>query len=322
MAGYMTTNTQYLMRTQLWSTQLKQLLLDDLMGMRFVKQIEQFPDGELINIPSLGEADTKDYVEGQAVKYDRMDTGNFQFTWKSYVYSGHSMTEKFKQDSFYADEVLSTFVPRQHRAIMQRVETDILSSGPTAQTGSNTNTINGAPHRFVATGTGERLTLNDVAKAWYSLKKANVPMTNLVAIVDPSTAHTIMTQANAVNLLSPMPKWGQMVNEGLVTGMQYQFSIYGFDFYVSNYLQTGLTDSIDAGAGALSTSNGVANLFFSAAPGDTLPLIGGMKQAPTVYSEFNKDLQQWEFFTIARWGFQLYRPENLVTIITDTDVVV
>ncbi len=37
---------------------------------------------------------------------------------------------------------------------------------------------------------------------------------------------------------------------------------------------------------------------------------------PTVYSEFNKDLQQEEYITIAEYGFKLYRPENMVTIIT------
>lgn len=320
MAGYMSTNTQHLIRSALWTKQLKQLLLDDLMGLRYVKPITEFPDGELINIPSLGEADTKDYSEGQAIRYDRMDTGNFQFSWDQYKYSAHSLTEKFKQDSFYATDVLATFAPRQHRAIMEAVETDILSSGPAGQTANATNTINGAAHRFVATGTGERLTLTDIQKAWFALKKANVPMTNLTAIVDPTVAVTLMQQANVVNLLTPSPKWQDVVHSGIVTGMQFQFSLYGFDFYVSNYLPT-LTDSIDAGAGSLQAAAGVGNLFFSAAPGDTLPLIGGFKQTPTVYSDFNKDLQQEEYLTITRYGFKLYRPENLVTIITDTDVV-
>ena len=69
-------------------------------------------------------------------------------------------------------------------------------------------------------------------------------------------------------------------------------------------------------------SNGVANFFFSAAPGDTTPVVGGFRQNPTVYSEFNKDLQQEEYLTIAEWGFELYRPENLVTILTAATSVV
>lgn len=321
MAGFQVSNNQHLIRSNLWSRQLKQLLLDDLFATKFVKPITDFPDGTTINIPTLGEAGHRDFVEGGVIKYDRMDTGNFTFSYDQYKYSAHSISEKFKRDSFYSSDVLAAFVPRQHRALMEAVETDILSSGPSAQTPSAVNTINGAHHRYVATGTGERLTLDDIRKAWYALKKANVPMNNLVAIVDPSVAYTIMGQANVTNLLTPAPKWQNMVNTGLVTGMQFQFSLFGFDFYVSNYLQSGLTDSIDAGAGALSTSAGVANLFFSAAPGDTLPIIGGFRQPPKVESEYNMDTQEERYLTICEYGFKLYRPENLVTVISDTDVI-
>lgn len=316
-SGFAVATTDHLIRSELWSNQLKELLLDDLFATRFVKHIEQFPDGEVINIPSLGEAETLDYSEGSAIKYNKIATGNFQFSWEDYVYSATSMTQQFKQDSFYADQVLSTFVPKQHRAIMERVEASILSKGPAGQTANDLNVINGAAHRFIGGGTGEAITKNDFARAWFALRAANVPMTNLIAIVDPSVAFTIMTETNITNLLSPDPQWQSVVKEGLVTGMQFKFNIYGFDVYVSNYLPRIGAQTIDS----VSTTVGVANLFFSAAPGDTMPIIGGFKQMPTVYSEFNKDLQQDEYLTIARFGYKLYRPENMVVVITDTDVV-
>ena len=62
-------------------------------------------------------------------------------------------------------------------------------------------------------------------------------------------------------------------------------------------------------------------MFFSAAGGDTMPVVGAFRQMPTVYSEFNKDLQQEEYLTIAEWGFKLYRPENMIEILTATGVV-
>jgi len=62
--------------------------------------------------------------------------------------------------------------------------------------------------------------------------------------------------------------------------------------------------------------------MFSATAGDTMPIIGGFRQQPTVYQEFNKDLQQWEFVTFAEYGFKAYRPENIITVITDTTGVV
>lgn len=310
-------SNEHLIRSDIWSRQIKQLLLDDLCATRFVRILTDFSDGTTLHIPSIGEAETADFIEGQAVKYNRMDTGDFEFEFDQYKYSANSISEKFKRDSYYSSDVIAAFLPRQHRALMEAVETRIFERANAGQTGSNANVINEADHRWVASGTGERITITDFAKAHYALTKANVPMTNLVAVVDPTVAYTLMTQTNVVNQLSPQPMWEQVVRDGLVTGMKFRFNLFGFDVYVSNYLPRGLTDSI----GGVSTSDGVANLFFSAAPGDTLPIIGGFRQMPTVYSEFNKDRQETEYLTIAEYGFKLYRPENMVIVVSDTDVV-
>jgi len=321
MAGFVDANTQFLLRTQLWSRHIKELLLDELNAMKWVRLIQDFPDGVLINIPSIGEAETADFTEGQAIKYNAMATGNFTFQFDNYKYSANAISEKFKRDSFYAADVIAAFVPRQHRALIEAVETNILSKGNSAQTASNPNIINLADHRWVGSGAGSAIAYPDFARAHYALTKANVPLTNLVAIVDPSVAYTIQTQANLVNLLSPMPMWENVVKDGAVTGFKFRFNLFGFDIYVSNYLPAIASETITTGGVAGSVTNGVANYFFSAAPGDTLPWVGAFRQLPTVYSEFNKDLQQEEYLTIAEWGFKLYRPENFVTILTNTTVV-
>jgi hypothetical protein len=321
MAGFMDANTQFLLRTNLWSRHIKELLLDELNAMKFVRIISDFPDGVTLNIPSIGEAEVADFTEGQAVKYNAMDTGNFTFSFDRYKYSGNAISEKFKRDSFYAADVIAAFVPRQHRALMEAVETDILAKANAGQTAANANIINLADHRWVGTGANSAIAYPDFARAHYALTKANVPLVNLCAIVDPSVAYTIQTQANLVNLLSPMPMWENVVKDGAMTGFKFRFNLFGFDIYVSNYLPSIASESITTGGNAGSVTNGVANFFFSAAPGDTLPWVGAFRQLPTVYSEFNKDLQQEEYLTIAEWGFKLYRPENLVTILTNTTVV-
>jgi hypothetical protein len=86
---------------------------------------------------------------------------------------------------------------------------------------------------------------------------------------------------------------------------------------VSNYLPSIASETISS----TTVTSGVANYFFSATPGDTTPWIGAFRQEPTVYSEFNKDLQQTEYLTIAEYGFKLYRPENMVTVLTSTSAV-
>lgn len=315
--GFNTLNNEHLIRTDLWSAQLKTLLLDDLFANRFVRTIVDFPDGNQIHIPSLGEATQKDFNEGDAIKYERLDTGDFIFEIDQYKYSAQSMSAKFKRDSFYASEVIGSFVPRQHRALMEGYEARVFNRANAAQTASNPNTINGMAHRFVGSGTGERITLEDFARARLSLFKANVPMRNLVAVVDPTVAYILETQSNVTNLLSPMPKWGDMINTGISTGMNFRFNIFGFDVYESNYLPNGLTDSIENRA----PTNGVANYFFSAGEGDLKPWVGAWRQMPTVESKWDMDTQEWRFSTICEYGIKLFRPENLVTVITDLDVV-
>ena len=316
MAGFSDSNNQYLVRSNLWSRQIKELLLDELNAMKFVRIINDFPDGYTLNIPSIGEAETADFTEGQAIKYNAMDTGNFQFSFDQYKYSANAISEKFKRDSYYSSDVIAAFVPRQHRSLMEAVETRILAQANAGQTASDLNTINLAAHRYVGSGTSGSLTFADLAAAHYALTKANVPLVNLVGIIDPSVAYTLQTQANTVNLLSPMPMWESVVKEGAVSGFKFRFNIYGFDLYVSNYLPSIGSETVNS----VSVTTGVANYFFSASPGDTLPWVGGFRQMPTVYSEFNKDLQQEEYLTIAEYGFKLYRPENMVTILTNTAV--
>lgn len=315
--GFTTVSDVHLRRTNVWSRDLKSLLKDELMGLRFVKLLTDFPDGVTFNIPIVGEAETADFAEGQAVKYNRMDTGNFTFTFSQYKYSANSISAKFKRDSYWSSDVEAMFVPLQHRALMEAVETRILSRGNAGQTASSLNTINSGYHRFVGSGTNEIMALVDFQLARYALRKANVPLTGLTAILDPSAIFALQNQTNAVNLMTPDPQWQEMVRRGATTGMRFMFSLYGFDVYESNYLPTGIAETINS----RTTTTAKANQFFAAAGGDINPIIGGFRQMPTVFSEFNKDLQQDEYVTLAEYDFKLYRPENMVTVLTDDDQV-
>jgi hypothetical protein len=317
MSGFTTLNNDHLIRSDVWTREIQGLLLDDLCAMQFVNLITDFTDGTTLHIPTIGEAETQDFSEGQAVRYTRMDTGEFTFSFDQYKYSANAISEKFKRDSMWSAEVQSSFVPLQHRALMEAVETRIFERANSGQTASALNVINEANHRWVGSGTNESIALKDFALADFALRKANVPMRDLVAVLDPSVAYTLQTQANLVNFLSPNQRWANVVNDGMITGMKFMFNIYGFDCYVSNYLPRDIAETIDG----RSVTVGVANQFFSAAAGHTRPITGGFRQMPKVYSEFNKDLQQTEFLTIAEYGFKLRRPENLVVVLTDTNVV-
>lgn len=320
MAGFTDGNMDTLTRSEVWSSQLKDILVDELMAMKYVNMLQGFPDGDQFTIPSIGQAEVDSYVEDTPVKYRAFDTGEFTFAITKYLQSGTYMTEQQKQDSFYASQLLASFVPKQSRAIMERVEADVLNLAM-SQTASAVNAINGADHRWVGSGTNETMSVIDFAKARYSLRKANVTLTNLVAIVDPSVAYAMDTQTNLVNF-SNNPRWEGIVSDGISTGLKFVRNIFGFDVYESNFLPDANETITATGGSALTTAAGKANIFFSAAGGDINPFMMAWRQMPKVDVEFNKDFQREEWVTTCRYGVKLYRPENLVVVLTDTDQIV
>lgn len=322
MAGMSTANTDVLIRSEVWSEQLKDVLLDELAAMKYVNWID-FKDGTVLTIPSIGDLDAQDYVEDTAVEYTPMALGEFQFSVNEYKSSATYITTKARQDLHYAAQLEAAFLPKQERAIMVGLESHILKQGqpgtPNGQTAANANQINGADHRWVGQDTlssKQVLGAKDFAKARYSLKKANVPDTNLIAIVDPAFEYYFNTQTGFLNV-TYNPQWEGIVRSGIATGMRFVANIYGFDVYMSNYLPTGFSETINtvaSGAGA------TANLFFSA-DSTIKPWIGAWRQMPKVDSEYNKDFQREEYVTTARYDAALYRPENFVTVLGQTDIV-
>lgn len=324
MSGMTTANSSLLIRAELWSNELKDVLEDDLMATGYVDMLEGFPDGDTFTIPSVGEAQVDDYSEDTAVQYRPLDTGEWQFTIDEYLSSGTYVTKKNEQDSFYMSQLVSSFVPKQRRAIMEHFERTVFEK-PEAILGAAANgqyQINGAFHRM-AGGNSGKIELADFAYALYSLKQANVPQTNLVAIVDPSIEFYINTLSNLVSV-SDNPKWEGIVADGIASGMKFVKNIYGFDIYTSNYLPAVTDSALPERDGTttkdFSSAAGVANYFFSAA-GDVLPWKAAWRQAPVVDTEWNKDMQRTEFVTTARYGAKLYRPENMISIVTDPTVV-
>jgi hypothetical protein len=318
MSGHSTQTTEHLIRSEIWSRQLKETFLEDLQAIKYVNWLSDFPDGDLIHIPSLGQAQVQDFEEGQAVKYTGIATGDFTFSITEYKSWGTYITDKMKQDSYYTAPLIASFVPKAQRALNVVMETDVLSIGPAGQTAADENVINGAAHRLVAQGAGGIITPGDFALARYALRKSHVPMTNLVAIVDPSVELTLSTMTNLVNV-SNNKAWEGIVRDGITTGMRFLMNVYGFDVYTSDFLPSGYTETLDSGS---VTSDMVANQFFSVAGGDSSPFIGAVRQAPRVESERNKDLQRDEYVMTSRYGFGFYRPENFVTIFSDVDAAV
>ncbi len=315
-----TGNTDLLTRGEVWSGELKEILRDEMMAQRYVRMLEGFPDGDTFYIPSIGQAQVDDYSEDTEVAYRPLDTGQFTFSVDKYLSSATYITKKAEQDAFYSQQLISSFVPEQERAIMAHFETTTLAAADAGVSANSNEVIDGVEHRWAAAaGT---IALADFARARHALKRASVPDQALIAIVDPSVEYTINTLTNLVNV-SNNPRFEGIVADGIATGMTFVKNIYGFDVYCSNYLadvtDSALPDRSDSNV-AFNVDNGKANLFFSAAPSVT-PFVGAWRQMPEVDYEYNKDLQRHEYVTTSRYGVKLYRPENMVRIASKPSVV-
>lgn len=316
MAGFSTATTEHLTRTDLWSRQLKDVLLDELYATRWVDWITDFPDGNTLHIPSIGQLEARDYAEGQPIQYTAMDTGEWTFSVSKYKSVATFVYDKFKHDSYYQAQLISRFVPNMHRAFAKIMEVDFLKTIPEDQTSADLNSINGAAHRFIGSGTNETIGVKDFERARYALAMANVPLTNLVAIVHPSVEYALATLTNLVNV-SNNPMWEGIVRDGMSTGTRFKFNIFGWDVYISQNLHVNTaSETIDG----LTAAAGVNNLFFSASP-DVLPVKGLVRQPPKVEFERNKDLQRDEYVATCYYDYKRFRPENSVVIVTDTDQV-
>ncbi len=311
-----------LVRTNVWSAELKDILIDTLQGQKYVNWMSNFPDGTTFNIPSIGQIPMRTASENGAVVYDTLDTGNFTFTIDKYPEAAIYITDKAKQDSYYYNQLIASFVPKMRRAIEENLETNILALA-NGQTVNNANSINGASHRWVASGnTNTTLALEDFAKAKFALDKAHAAQKR-VAIIDPSQEYVLNTLTNLVNV-SNNARFEGIVTEGFVnstTGMSFVKNIYGFDVYVSNYLDTPTDTAINADSrGSVNVpTSPVTNVFFSFG-GDETPFKGAWRQMLRVESERNKDLRRDEYVMNGRYGLKLYRQETVVGVISGSTI--
>jgi hypothetical protein len=61
MSGFMTSNTDHVIRSNLWSADIKDIFEHEIMGWKYVDMLTDFPDGDTWNIPTVGQLPVLDY---------------------------------------------------------------------------------------------------------------------------------------------------------------------------------------------------------------------------------------------------------------------
>lgn len=313
MADYDTTsintgdvNNNKLIRTDLWSQRVKEELQEELMAQSIVEMIqEDLPDGDTLHIPTLGSLSAEDYSEGDLISLQDPTVGEFLLTIDKYKQSGISVTDKMKDNTFYINTLNSTFPMQCVRALLEQLEDDIFSLHK-EQTSNDPNTINGVPHRFVASGTGSVVTIEDISKASLALDKANVSRIGRMAFVSPFVAHTL----RLTDLVYRQDFYGpnSVIKQGFGS-TSYIGEYMGFSFFQSNMLDD--ATALDHVAGGALT----ANMFVGAEA-----FVGAMRTMPDIEPHRDAKRRRDVYHVVTRYGLALYRPESLVTILTDDSI--
>jgi hypothetical protein len=291
----------HIIRAEVWSKMIQDELQEELMAQTLVDWITDFGDGDQLNIPTLGSMSARPYEENTAITVDDPATGEFNLVIDKYIQSGIAIVDKLKHDTYYMNILTQKFPEQVMRAILERLESDIFLLH-TKQTTNDPNTINGQPHRYVASGTDVSMTLDDIAKAKLALDKAFVPKNGRVAIVDPTVSYRLVNIDNVIRQDVYGPN--SNLKEGF-GGTSFIGRYLGFDFYESNMLdQATALDHVLGG-------DLIANVFFG-----TEAFVGAMRLAPEIEQSRDWEYKRDVYHVTSRYGLGLYRPESLVTVLT------
>ena len=322
MQGNSTLNTPVAVRAVVHSEMLLEALQDGYLPDGLFRDVTDFGDGNLLQIPTLGEMPLFDLQEEQDTPSSALSMGMINLEITEHMGVAGYVTDKLKEDGYKAMAVEAAIVPTALRSLKQAYETSMLAQAVSSVNGivtlNNPNAINGFDHRWIANGPNNTMTLEDFIYAKLVFDEANVPDENRIAIVDPIVEATLNSLSNIVNV-SNNPQFEGIVETGFARGRKFVKNIYGFDVYVSTRLPRIASETITPSAGSpgdTTITNGVNNIFMSAADDQTMPFMGAWRRQPRVEGERNVSKRRDEFHITARWGFAPQRGETLISVIT------
>lgn len=319
--GNTTFNSDPVIRGQVYSQFLLETINDDFLPEGLHRDVSDFGDGDVLNIPTMGEMPIYDIEEDKETPLASLDTGNVTLQITEHVGTGGYTTDKLKEDAYKAMAVESQIPRSALRGIRERYESDMLATVNSAQTASNPNSFNDVDHRWVAggaSGTDGIIGFEDLAYLKWSFDEANMPEEGRILLVAPSVEATFNTTTNITNV-SNNPMFEGMITTGFARDRKFLVNIFGFDIWVSNRLPRIASETITGGPDGAShtvSSDGVANIAMCVADDQTKPIMGAWRRQPAIEGFRNSPKRRDEFYVTARWGFGSQREESAGVIVT------
>lgn len=321
MSGNTTSNTDPAIRAVVHSELILKQLEEGFLPEGLHRDVGDFGDGSLLQIPTLGEMTLHDILEEQDTPLSALDTGTVTLTITEHVGTGGYITDELKEDGYKAAAVEAEIVPSSLRAIKEKYETDLLAQA-NKQTLGDANVFADAAHRVIASGTNDTLELEDIAYLKFAFDQARIPDEGRILIVDPIVEMSLNSDV-AAQAFTNNPAFEGMVTEGFAKSRRFVRHIYGFDIWTSTRLPRVDSESITYGTGVVppvgasgSVTDAVANIAMCVADDMVKPFMGAWRRMPRVEGHRNVSKRRDEYHVTARWGFGVQREESLAVLLT------
>lgn len=302
-------NTSAFIEAEQYSATIVRNLHDGLLPGSYFRNVTDFGSGSTLHIKTIGTVTIQDGAEDVPFDYTAIESGEIQLTIDNYVGDAWYVTDELREDGAQVEALMAERATESTRAIQETFETRFLARANNSQINNNPNTVNGFPHRIVASGVGNIITQDDLIAMKVAFDKANVPLGGRIAIVDPITAATFEKMVAITHDVTPFGE--RILQNGFSRDHEYVMNLYGWTIITSNRLPRG-----SFGDGTETVADGVANIFMSIADDNTKPIMAAWRRMPTAEGERNKDMRRNEFVTSARWGFGTQRVDTLGVLIT------
>lgn len=321
MSGNIIANTDPAVRAVVHSEMLMKQLEDGFLPEGLNRDVSDFGDGSLLQIPTVGQMPLYDISEGEDTPLSALDTGTVTLSITEHKGTGGYVSDELKEDGYKAAAVEAEIVPQSLRSIKEAYETDMLSVCDSAQTNANPNEVNSVAHRILASGTNDALALDDIAYLKMAFDEANVPDEGRILLLPP-IAELSLNSAVGAQAFTNNPMFEGMVGEGFSKGRKFIRNIFGFDIWLSARLpvqaaaETITATGVLPPVGATNSRSAGQKIGVAMCVADdmTKPIMGAWRRQPRVEGDRNVSKRRDEFHVTARWGFGAQRLESLATI--------
>lgn len=290
---------------------------DGLLPAVFWRDVTDFGAGDSIRIPTIGETEIQELEEDAPFVYNPIETGAVFLQITDFYGDAWYITDIMRQDGTNVDALLEARAMESNRAIQEHFETRAFATLNAGQTAADSNAINGFRHRYVATGTNQTLSLDDLIEMRLAFDKAQVPGGGRVGFIDPVVGASLEHNFQGVYNVDSNPMMQKLLEEGYMNNNRAYFDIFGWLLIGSNRLPAITSETIDS----VSVTGGVANIFMCVADDNCKSLMVAWRQQPSTEGERNKDRKRDEYVTSVRLGFGVQRKDTLGIILTSATAI-